>query len=49
MDLDEDFNFKCSTQKKFYCPIHKKYDVEFVCELTGEFYCKQCLPKHKNH
>lgn len=46
LDFSKDFTFN---PKKFYCKLHPGAEVEFVCEINGGFYCRQCLPKHEGH
>ena len=42
MNYNDDFQFNPT---KFYCKKHR-YEVEFCCEITNEFYCRKCKPDH---
>ena len=33
--------------KKFYCRDHPKIEIEYCNSVSGNFYCKKCLPKFK--
>ena len=33
--------------KKFYCRDHPRIEIEYCNSVSGNFYCKRCLPKFK--
>ena len=39
LNFTDDFSFNPT---KFYCPKSRTYELEFVCSVTGNFYCKKC-------
>lgn len=39
LNFTDDFSFNPT---KFYCPKSRTYELEFVCAITGKFYCKKC-------
>ena len=46
LDLETDFAIK---PKKFFCHKHPKIEIEYCCEVSGQFYCKNCMPEHRGH
>ena len=45
LDIGTDFIFN---PKKFFCTNHPSTEIEYVNQISGNFYCKQCRAKYKN-
>lgn len=39
LNYGDDFSF---CPQKFFCRQHHSNEIEFICEINNEFYCKKC-------
>lgn len=46
-DTSARFNLKPKAQQT--CKKHRASPVEFVCAISGEFFCRLCAPSHEGH
>jgi late competence protein required for DNA uptake (superfamily II DNA/RNA helicase) len=44
VNIAKDFVFN---PKKLYCRDHQNVEIEYCNSISGNFYCKKCLPKYK--
>jgi hypothetical protein len=41
--------FGINPKKMQICKKHRSMPIEFVCNISEEFYCRMCGPSHEGH